>query len=238
MIVFENVSLAYGKDEILKNLNLTIKKGETILITGLSGSGKSTILKLINGLIPHYESARVTGNIWIDGKNPKDMELYDISKLVSTVFQNPKTHFFNTDTTLELVFYLENIGTPREVMEKRLKETVDLFQIHHLMNRSIFELSGGEKQILSIAQSYISDNEIIILDEPTANLDSIYTKKVGEMLKILKSMGKTIIIAEHRFSFLKNLVDKVYLIVDGKISNTYSSEEFFSLKNEDFHKQG
>ncbi|MDO5717032.1 MAG: ABC transporter ATP-binding protein [Tissierellia bacterium] len=237
MIEFQHVSLSYGEGQILKDVNFKVNRGETILLTGLSGSGKSTILKLINGLIPHYESAKVEGNIWIDGKNPKDLELYQVSKRVSTVFQNPKTHFFNTETTLELVFYLENIGTPRNVMKERLEETVELFQIHHLMNRSIFELSGGEKQILSIAQTYMSGNEIIVLDEPTANLDEVYTEKVGQMLEILKDLGKTIVIAEHRFTFLKELVDRVLLIKDGK-AEEMTGEDFFSWSNETLHSLG
>lgn len=238
MIKIKDLSLSYGEEKILENINLEIKRGEVVLLTGLSGSGKSTILKLINGLIPHYESAKVEGNIWIDGNNPKDLELYEVSKLVSTVFQNPKTHFFNTETTLELVFYLENIGTSREEMKKRLAEVVDLFQIHHLLNRSIFELSGGEKQILSIAQAMMSGNDIIVLDEPTANLDYIYTKKVEEMLKVLKAKGKTILIAEHRFSFLRDIVDRVYFIEDRRISKEFKGEEFFSLKNERLNSLG
>ncbi|MDO5734373.1 MAG: ABC transporter ATP-binding protein, partial [Eubacteriales bacterium] len=212
MIEFKDLSLSYGDEKILKNLNFSLQKGETVLLTGLSGSGKSTILKLINGLIPHYEAASVEGEILVAGKNPAQMELYEVSKLVSTVFQNPKTHFFNTETTLELVFYLENIGTPREVMKERLEETVELFQIGHLLNRSVFELSGGEKQILSIAQAYMSANDVIVLDEPTANLDHIYTEKVGEMLRILKAKNKSIVIAEHRFGFLKELVDRVIFL--------------------------
>ncbi|MDO5755642.1 MAG: ABC transporter ATP-binding protein [Tissierellia bacterium] len=238
MIECKNVHIQFGEEEILKDVSFHIKKGETILLTGMSGSGKSTILKLINGLIPHYERAKVEGDIFVAGLRPKEMELFEISKVVSTVFQNPKTHFFNTDTTLELVFYLENIGVEKAEMERRLDDAVKLFDIEHLLHRSIFELSGGEKQILSIAAAYMSGNDIILFDEPTANLDHIYTKKVGEMLRMLKDRGKTIIIAEHRFYFLKDLVDRVFMMEKGKLVEEWTGDGFFKMSKEEFHTRG
>ena len=149
MVEIENLSLSYGEnEEILKNISLTVNKGECILFTGKSGSGKSSIINSINGLSIRYDGALAEGNIRIAGKSIKNLALYEISMLVSSVFQNPKTHFFNINTTLELLFYLENIGLSREEMDKRLQDMLKVFPIEHLLNRDIFKLSGGEKQIL------------------------------------------------------------------------------------------
>ena len=149
--------------------------------------------------------------------------------LVSSVFQNPKTHFFNVNTTLELLFYLENIGLSREEMDKRLSEMLELFPIKHLLNRDIFMLSGGEKQILCIAASYISGTNVIVLDEPSSNLDNDNIQIVSNMLSKLKNKGITLIICEHRIFYLMGIVDRIYLIQDGIIKNEYEKEDFFKL---------
>ena len=206
MVEIENLSLSYGNNKkVLKNISLNIKKGECILLTGKSGSGKSSIINSINGLAVRYDGASIDGSIRIRNKDIKNLKLYEISMLVSSVFQNPKTHFFNVNTTLELLFYLENIGLSRYEMDKRLTEMLNLFPIEHLLNRDIFKLSGGEKQILCIAASYISGTEIIVLDEPSSNLDEENIKVIKEMLVQLKDKGKTLIISEHRIFYLMDL---------------------------------
>ena len=211
MVEIENLSLSYGQNKkVLKNISLNIKKGECILFTGKSGSGKSSIINSINGLAVRYDGASMDGSIRIDNKNIKNLKLYEISMLVSSVFQNPKTHFFNVNTSLELLFYLENIGLSREEMDIRLTEMLNLFPIEHLLNRDIFKLSGGEKQILCIAASYISGTEIIVLDEPSSNLDEENIKIIKEMLVKLKSKGKTLMISEHRIFYLMDIVDRVF----------------------------
>ncbi|MGP1449012.1 MAG: ABC transporter ATP-binding protein, partial [Filifactor alocis] len=209
MVEIENLFLSYGQNKkVLKNISLNIKKGECVLFTGKSGSGKSSIINSINGLAVRYDGASMDGSIRIDNKNIKNLKLYEISMLVSSVFQNPKTHFFNVNTSLELLFYLENIGLSREEMDRRLTEMLNLFPIEHLLNRDIFKLSGGEKQILCIAASYISGTEIIVLDEPSSNLDEENIKIIKEMLVKLKSKGKTLIISEHRIFYLMDIIDR------------------------------
>ncbi|MDU5824968.1 ABC transporter ATP-binding protein [Anaerococcus vaginalis] len=229
MVEVKNLSLDYGKEHILDDISLLVAKGECVLLTGKSGSGKSSIINSINGLAVRYDNAKTKGEIIIDGKNIKDLELYQISMLVSTVFQNPKTYFFNVNTTLELLFYLENIGLVREEMDKRLNEMLEIFPIKNLLDRDIFRLSGGEKQILCIAACYIAGTKIIVMDEPSSNLDIKSIDVLTNMLKILKNKGISIIIAEHRIYYLMDIIDYVFLIDKGKLKEAYSRSEFLEL---------
>ena len=233
MVEVKNLSLDYGEEHILDGISLSVAEGECVLFTGKSGSGKSSLINSINGLAVRYDNARTKGEIIIDGKNIKNLELYQISMLVSTVFQNPKTYFFNVNTTLELLFYLENIGLAREEMDKRLKNMLEIFPIKILLNRNIFNLSGGEKQILCIAASYITGTKIIVMDEPSSNLDIKSISVLTNMLKILKEKGISIIIAEHRIYYLMDIVDHVFLIDKGKLKKVYTRSEFLKFdKNE------
>lgn len=239
MVEIENLSLSYGNNKkVLKNISLNIKKGECILLTGKSGSGKSSIINSINGLAVRYDGASIDGSIRIRNKDIKNFKLYEISMLVSSVFQNPKTHFFNVNTTLELLFYLENIGLSRYEMDKRLTEMLNLFPIEHLLNRDIFKLSGGEKQILCIAASYISGTEIIVLDEPSSNLDEENIKVIKEMLVQLKDKGKTLIISEHRIFYLMDIIDKIFLIKDGEIQSEYTKIDFMKFSTKKLNELG
>lgn len=233
MLTLENLSLFYEQDKkILDCINLTVADGECILLTGESGSGKSSIINSINGLAFEYENAKITGTIKFDNKELKEMELYEISLLISSVFQNPKTHFFNVDTTLELLFYLENIGLSKQEMESRMDDMLKLFPIKHLLGRGIFELSGGEKQILCVASCYISGCKIIVLDEPSSNLDDKYIDILKEMLQILKDKGITLIIAEHRIYYLTDLADRIILVRKGELFKELTKDELLNAEKQ------
>ncbi|MGT2783849.1 ABC transporter ATP-binding protein [Streptococcus merionis] len=239
MLEIKNLSLFYGENnKVLDDISLTAQEGECILLTGESGSGKSSIINSINGLALAFENASSKGSIKVNNKEIKDLELYEISLVIASVFQNPKTHFFNVNTTLELLFYLENIGVSKEEMDARMEEMLKIFPIEHLLGRSIFELSGGEKQILCVASCYISGCKIIVLDEPSSNLDDKHIEVLTDMLKILKDKNVTLILAEHRIYYLMDLIDRVYLIQQGKINQTFSKEEFLSLSSKYLIKYG
>lgn len=229
MVEIKNLRLDYGEEKILEDISLSIAGGECVLFTGKSGSGKSSLINSINGLAVRYDNAKISGEIIIDGKNIKDLELYQISMLVSTVFQNPKTYFFNVNTTLELLFYLENIGLTREEMDVRLKDMLEIFPIKNLLNRNIFNLSGGEKQILCIAASYIAGTKFVVMDEPSSNLDIKSIGVLTNMLKILKDKGISIIVTEHRIYYLMDIIDRVFLIDKGNLKESYSRSEFLEL---------
>ena len=233
MLTLENLSLFYEQDKkVLDDINLIVADGECVLLTGESGSGKSSIINSINGLAFEYENAKFSGSIKVDNKDLKGMELYEISLMISSVFQNPKTHFFNVDTTLELLFYLENIGLDRKEMESRMEDMLKLFPIKHLLGRSIFDLSGGEKQILCVAACYISGCKIIVLDEPSSNLDDTYIDILKEMLHILKNKGITLIIAEHRIYYLTDLADRIILVRKGELFKELKKDELLNSERQ------
>ena len=232
MIKFKNLSFSYDNKKginQLKNINLEIKKGEFVLLCGKSGCGKTSLLRLINGLIPNYYEGEISGEVLLLNEDIKSKEIYEVSKIVSTVFQNPKSQFFNLDTTSEILFSLENHGVNKVEIEKRLDASIKAFDISKLLDKNIFELSGGEKQKIAVASAYASNTDIVLFDEPTSNLDMESIDKIREMLMELKNEGKTIIISEHRLYFLKDLIDRAIYIENGEIKKEFSKEEFSSL---------
>ncbi|WP_413197940.1 ABC transporter ATP-binding protein [Lactobacillus iners] len=239
MLTIRNAYLSYPDRKIvLKKSNLNIKTGECVVLTGISGSGKSSILNLINGLATRYDNCKISGEVLFQHHDIVKLELYQIAQLIASVFQNPKTSFFNVNTTMELLFFLENNGVPRQEMQKRLSDLLNLFPIANLLNRNIFELSGGERQILSIATAYISGVQCVLLDEPSANLDSKYIKIVAKMLAILKKRGVTLLVAEHRLYYLMDVADRVLVVANGTISQEYSISKFKQLSEKKLYAMG
>ena len=240
MIEIRELSFKYkgGSDYSLKDINLKIKKGECILLCGRSGCGKSTLLKLMNGIIPEFYDGDISGSVMVNGMNTFNTPIYKLSKDVGSVFQNPKTQFYTTNTTDEIAFGLENYGIEREVINKRIKEVEKELHLENLMNKNIFNLSGGEKQKIAIASIYALNPEIFILDEPSSSLDIKSMKELSLTIKKLKSLGKTIIIAEHRLWYLKDIVDRAIYLEDGKIIREYSMDEIENLSEDERMRTG
>ncbi len=238
MLTLRNLSVFYDENQVVHAINLNVSPGECVVLTGESGSGKSSIINAINGLGMRYDNARIEGTITLDGDELTQKQIYEIAMLVSSVFQNPKTHFFNVDTTQELLFFLENTGVSKKDMQERLQELLSLFPIAHLLNRNIFELSGGEKQILCLASSYIAGCKLILLDEPTSNLDHTYIEILANMLRRLKEQGITLLIAEHRLYYLREILDRLIHIEKGEIKHCYTQREFIRLSTDELHALG
>ncbi|WEG36052.1 ABC transporter ATP-binding protein [Amygdalobacter indicium] len=238
MLTLHNLSVFYEETRAVHAINLNVSAGECVVLTGESGSGKSSIINAINGLGARYDNARIEGTIALDGDELTQKQIYEIAMLVSSVFQNPKTHFFNVDTTQELLFFLENTGVSKKDMQERLQELLSLFPIAHLLNRNIFELSGGEKQILCLASSYIAGCKLILLDEPTSNLDHTYIEILANMLRRLKEQGITLLIAEHRLYYLREILDRLIHIEKGEIKHCYTQSEFIRLSTDELHALG
>ena len=229
MVELKNVSFRYGSENAecmyassLKNIDLTVKTGECVLLTGPSGCGKTTILRLINGLIPHFYPGVLSGDIFIDGGSVKERELYDTALIIGTVFQNPRTQFYNVDTTGELAFGCENRGLPEQEIYTRIDRTVAHFRMASLMDRNIFRLSDGEKQKIACASVNVSEPKIILLDEPSANLDYTATLMLRELILRWKAEGKTIIAAEHRIAYLWDIIDRAVVLRDGEIVGEFT----------------
>ena len=240
MITIKNLSFQYSTEEelVLKNINLSVHQGECILLCGKSGCGKSTLLKIINGIIPEFYQGKITGSVEVAGMNPFETEIYKISEKVGSVFQNPKTQFYTTNTTDEIAFALENYGLERAKIQKRLQEVQETMHISGLMDRNIFALSGGEKQKIAIAAVYALNPEIFVFDEPSSSLDMDSMLELSKLMEQLKEEGKTIIIAEHRLWYLKKIVDRAVYLENGKITKEYSMEEIQNLSEEERCRTG
>ena len=236
MISFQNVTYSYqesGEPKSLDSINLEVKDGECILLCGKSGCGKTTITRLLNGMIPNFYEGKLQGTVMVDGKNLFDLPMYEISKRVGSVFQNPRTQFYTVNTTNEIVFGCENLGMEPQEIAERVKQTAKDLQIEYLLNRNIFNLSGGEKQIIAFASIYAMSPQIYVLDEPSSNLDIQAIEKVRKILSLLKQQGKTVIIAEHRTYYLKDLIDRAIYMEDGKVVGEYTMAELARLTYEE-----
>lgn len=239
MIRYDNVSFEYSKgQESLKEINLTINDGDVVLVCGPSGCGKSTLVRCVNGLIPHFYEGKLTGNVMVNEIDVSKTTLRKISRYVGTVFQNPRSQFFNVDTTSELAFGCENFGLEPETIEQRINEVVNRHDLGSLMDRSIFKLSGGEKQKIACASIAVEPLEVIILDEPSANLDYKGICELQKMIKVWKEEHKTIIIAEHRISYLFPYINRALLMDSGRIVKELSVDDISSLSEDALHAKG
>lgn len=227
-ISLKNISFSYTDsldDAVLKDLNLEIRSGECVILAGESGCGKTTISKLINGLIPHYHSGTMKGDVLLGDHNTADMTLVEISKVVGSVFQNPRSQFFNIDTDSELAFGCENLAMDPDEIRKRVDAVIKDFHLENLMGRSIFNLSGGEKQRIACASVAATGPEIFVLDEPSANLDLKTVAYLTEIVAQWKKAGKTVVVVEHRLHYLRDVADRICYVKDGRITEEWTPAE-------------
>jgi energy-coupling factor transport system ATP-binding protein len=239
MIDFSNVSFEYEDGTgIISDLNLNIKDGEVVLLCGESGCGKSTLIRMINGLIPNYYRGNLSGKVTVDGCDTASSQLHELAEHVASVFQNPKTQFYNVDSTEEMVFSLENRGMSREEMDARLKRTIQKLKMDNLVGRNLFKMSGGEKQKVACACADTSDADIIVLDEPSSNLDLHTIRELADIIKKWKSEGKTVVIAEHRLYYILPIADRVLYLNNGRIDLECSPNELIALGKEKLNSMG
>lgn len=231
MIHIQNVSFTYEQADTpsLKNINLSVKTGECVLLCGKSGCGKTTLIRLLCGMLPDFYNGAFTGSVSVKGIDPVTAPMYEIAKTVGTVFQNPRTQFYTVNTTSEIAFGCENFGMEPKLIQDRVYETADALHINSLLDRNIFQLSGGEKQKIAFASIYAVNPDIYVLDEPSSNLDNHAINELRSMLQFLKAHGKTIVIAEHRIRYLKELADRAVYMKEGQIEKEYTMQELDSM---------
>ena len=231
MIHIQNVSFTYEQADTpsLKNINLSVKTGECVLLCGKSGCGKTTLIRLLCGMLPDFYNGVFTGSVSVKGIDPVTAPMYEIAKTVGTVFQNPRTQFYTVNTTSEIAFGCENFGMEPKLIRDRVYETADALHINSLLDRNIFQLSGGEKQKIAFASIYAVNPDIYVLDEPSSNLDNHAIGELQSMLQFLKVHGKTIVIAEHRTWYLKELANRAVYIKEGQIEKEYTMQELDSM---------
>ena len=235
VIDFDNVSFSYGTqtEGSLRNINFKVKEGEFILLTGQSGSGKTTVTRLINGLIPHFFEGVLTGTVKVLGSDIKTITPGEMGKNIASIFQNPRSQFFTTNSTKEVAFALENYGIDRDEMIDRVNCAFHDLDAENLMDRDMFSLSSGEKQKIAIIAAKTLNPKIYVFDEPSANLDIPSIIKLKKIMEWLKKQGHTVIVSEHRLFYLKNLVDKCLIMKDGKIDRELKKKDIDNLNDSD-----
>jgi len=215
MIKFSNVSLIYPNSTttVLEDLNLEIAEGEMVLVIGPTGSGKSSLLRLINGLVPHHTGGILAGDVSVDGLSTQLVKPGGMSHLIGIVGQNPLNGFVTDTVEEELAFGMENLNLPNDVMRKRVEEILDLLSLAPLRNRTIATLSGGEQQRVAIGAALVMHPKVLVLDEPTSALDPIAAEEVLSILqRLVHDLSLTVVIAEHKLERVIQFADRIVYI--------------------------
>lgn len=226
MIRLNKVSLSYEEENILKELDLEINDGECVVICGESGSGKSSLIRVLNGLIPELYEGQIEGE-GVVLKQTLPIENFNaFVKNIGVVFQNPKTQFFMNDVYSELAFSMENYGFERAEMIEQVDQISGKFDLKKYWSRTMFQLSGGQKQRIAFASACMMAHKLFLLDEPSSNLDEKNIQILTESIQWLKENKQTVLVAEHRLYYLLPVVDRFILMKDGEITGNFTKDEF------------
>ena len=224
------VSYAYPTGQrVLDDIDLDIAPGSLTLVCGASGSGKSTMLRLLNGLIPHFHDGKLTGRVLIDDQEVSSVPIERSGLRTATVFQNPASQFFTTTVSDELAFAPQNYQVPAQEIRRRRADALEELGITDLAGRDLRGLSGGQTQKVACAQALAQRTPVILLDEPTSNLDPSAIDDVRATIERLKTAGRTLVVAEHRIYFLRGLVDEAVIMGQGRVLHRMTGEELWRI---------
>ncbi|MGK7377500.1 energy-coupling factor ABC transporter ATP-binding protein [Planococcus sp. 1R117A] len=236
MIDLKNVSYRYpvSDDYVLKNVSFSIEKGKFTAIIGNNSSGKTTLCNTIRGFIPHFYKGDLEGEVLVDGIPIQDAQLGQLAEKVGYVFQNPFIQVSGVKDNVfeEVAFGLENLGVPVDEIRLRVEEMLKLVNIDHLRDKNPFELSGGQRQRVALASIIVMDPDILVIDEPTSQLDPIGTEQIFDIIRLMKERGKTIVLVEHKMDLIAEYADdllvmhKGELVMQGAVRDIFADPQF------------
>lgn len=230
-----NVSFAYADAEgrlgadVLRDISLAVPRGQCVVLTGPSGCGKTTVMRLLNGLVPQVYAGDVRGRVLVGDRDAAQMPLHEIAAVIGSVFQNPRSQFFNLDTTSEVAFACENVGMPEAEVRRRVHRTAQELGMMHLMSRDIRALSGGQRQLVALASVYAPGPDVLLLDEPTAALDVSSMRLLAQVVKRCRALGRTVVVSEHRLWWLRGIADRVVHLDGGHVAHDWTAAQFETL---------
>jgi len=236
LAVIEAKGLAYAypgrTNHSIRDVSITVEKGEFVILTGPSGCGKTTLCRCFNGLIPHFYGGKLEGDLTVAGLNVSEHSISELASRVGLVFQNPENQLFALSVEKDVAFGLENLGMPREEIRKRVDWALKMTGIDDLRERAPHELSGGQQQRVAIACVLAMQPDVMVLDEPTSFLDPLGAQRIFEVINELnKKLGITVILVEHRLDLASKyadhviIMDKGKIILDGEPRKVFASEE-------------
>lgn len=231
-IRIENLKYKYPYTEklALDDISCQIKAGEFIGVIGANGAGKSTLCQALTGLVPNFYRGAYGGKVWIDDTEVRTVEVDELCRKVGSVFQNPFNQITGSKATVyeEIAFGLENFGLSEAEMKERIEESLELLDIAEYRDRAPFDLSGGQMQRMAIASIIAMRPEVIILDEPTSQLDPQRSEAVFQAIQKLSEQGITVIMVEHKIEKIAAYSDRVMLLNDGKLIDFDTPQKIFS----------
>ncbi|MFD9698460.1 ABC transporter ATP-binding protein [Lentzea sp. NPDC059081] len=220
MIRFEDVTITYAEQPVLAGLSVEIPEGELCLVVGRTGSGKSTFLRAINGLVPHFSGGTLAGRVLVDGRDTARFPPRELADVVGFVGQDPVAGFVADNVEDELAYSMESLGLPNDVMRKRVEETLDLLGLASLRDRPLATLSGGQQQRVAIGAALTAHPKVLVLDEPTSALDPGAAEDVlAAVQRLVHDLGMTVVIAEHRLERVAQYADRALLLPEGAIGD-------------------
>ena len=231
-IQIKNLTYRYptSENDVLHDVSMTVKKGQLCALVGANGSGKTTLCNAIRGFVPKLYKGEISGEVLVNGRDVKEDEDGRNALEIGFVFQNPFTQISGIASTVyeELAYGLENMGVEPDEIRERIEKIMELTKIQEFRDRDPYQLSGGQQQRVALAAILVMDQDVLVIDEPTSQLDPQSTDDVFEIIKLMKSMGKTIVLVEHKMEQIAEYADQVIVLDAGKVVMEGTPKEVFS----------